>query len=259
MTFTIAKIMNKKNLIIFLTVILVVIFGIYFWNYKFGYQKEYNSGYKKESPQIEVAPQEKKVEKPYIKVISPNGGEVFKEGQDIPITWVSEGINNIYIHAYYYNDNNNIGDEFIFNSGECRLTYEPISAAAAAAGEYIVKNDGGGRCGKMPVGNKIKIEISEQATDVKDNSDNYFTITTPSLIRKDFSYPYPVSYEKEHTTTHFFNFSLTGISLGKREVPSFVSHKSPYKSGMEIYALTLYFKINNVGYYGGRRVFGAHF
>jgi len=70
-------------------------------------------------------------------------------------------------------------------------------------------------------------------------------------LRESFSYPYPVTYRYNHTATHFFDFSLTGISLGERTVPSFVSrHSLDYKPGKEIYALTLYLKINNVGRYG---------
>ena len=116
--------------------------------------------------------------KSFIKVLSPNGGEKFNEGQDISITWTSKGVNNVYIHAYYYDENNNVGvpgsgEEFSFNEGQCRLTYEPVPAST---GKYVVKNGGSGRCGKMPAGNKIKIQISEQATDIKDLSDNYFSI-----------------------------------------------------------------------------------
>jgi len=112
-------------------------------------------------------------EEPYIEVLSPNGGEIFEEGQDIPITWISEEVNNVYIHAYYYDENNNKGnpEEFSFNSGECRLTYEPVSAAT---GRYIT--GGSSRCGKMPAGNRIKIEVSGQAIDIKDQSDDYFSI-----------------------------------------------------------------------------------
>jgi len=122
---------------------------------------------------------------PPITVLSPNGGEKFNEGQDISITWTSKGVNNVYIHAYYYDENNNIGDpgsseEFSFNSGECRLTYEPVPAST---GKYVVKNGGSGRCGKMPAGNKIKIQISEQATDIKDLSDNYFSIVAEENIK----------------------------------------------------------------------------
>ena len=145
------------------------------------YQRYYIA--EKEQPNIQTPATEtptttEESAKPYIKVFSPNGGEKFNEGQDISITWTSKGVNNVYIHAYYYDENNNIGDpgsseEFSFNSGECRLTYEPVPAST---GKYVVKNGGSGRCGKMPAGNKIKIQISEQATDIKDLSDNYFSI-----------------------------------------------------------------------------------
>jgi hypothetical protein len=116
---------------------------------------------------------------PYIKVRFPNGGETFKEGENINILWDSKGVDNIYIRAYYYDANNNIGDpgsgeEFSFNSGECRLTYEPVSAVNSMY--YTVKNDRGGRCGQMPAGNRIKIEISTQGLDIKDTSDDYFII-----------------------------------------------------------------------------------
>jgi len=130
-----------------------------------------------QTPTIEI-PTTEENEKPYITVLSPNGGEKFNEGQDIPITWTSEGINNVYIYAYYYDENNNIGipgssEEFSFNEGQCRLTYESVPAST---GNYVVKNDGSGRCGKMPTGDRIKIQISGQTTDIKDISDNYFII-----------------------------------------------------------------------------------
>jgi len=72
---------------------------------------------------------------------------------------------------------------------------------------------------------------------------------TTNLIQESFSYPYPVEYRYNHTATHFFDYSLTGLSLGKRTVPSFV-YTSNYKPGNEIYALTLYLKIKNIGRYG---------
>jgi len=120
-------------------------------------------------------------EKPFIKVISPNGGEVFKEDQDISIKWASKNINNVDIHAYYYNGNNNIGDpaykEFSFNSGECRLNYEPISISTNGGIDgFVIKNGASSRCGKMPIGSRIKIEISSQTPRVADTSDNYFSI-----------------------------------------------------------------------------------
>jgi len=112
-----------------------------------------------------------------ITILSPNGGEIFNQGQDISIKWASRGIDNVYISAYYFDTNGNIGnpelDEYTFNNGECRLTYEPISAAS---GQYIIKKDFSGRCGKLPIGSRIKIEVSEQGTNIKDLSDNYFSI-----------------------------------------------------------------------------------
>ena len=70
------------------------------------------------------------------------------------------------------------------------------------------------------------------------------------LINKKFTYPYPLEWRYEHTKTLFFDYSLTGVSLGKRTVPSFVAHDSPYKPGTEVHALTLYFKIRNIGTHG---------
>jgi len=163
---------------------------------------------------------------PFIKVLSPNGGEKFNKGQDITITWTSKGVNNVYIHAYYYDANGNIGDpgssdEFSFNGGECRLTYEPVPAST---GKYIVKNGGSGRCGQMPAGNRIKIEISGQATDIKDFSDNYFSIVANEQI------PYievlqPESQLKEGGV-YSIKWNQTGLSDKKVNIYLYAYHQN---------------------------------
>ena len=96
---------------------------------------------------------------PSITITSPSGGKTFVFGQTIPITWTSTGVDKVLISAYYYDANGAIGipdgTNYSFNEGQCRLTYESISATQ---GNFIANN--GGRCGLMPIGTRIKFQIT---------------------------------------------------------------------------------------------------
>lgn len=111
-----------------------------------------------------------------ITITSPNGGEIFNLGQEIPIRWESTGIDSVYIYAYYYDANGQVGIpdgiNYSFNEGECRLTYEAVSAKN---GTFIANK--GDRCGLMPEGIRIKITIRDSKNgNTEDVSDNYFSI-----------------------------------------------------------------------------------
>ena len=119
---------------------------------------------------------------PDIKVISPNGGEQFKKGQDIVVKWTSQGVNKVSIRATYYDSNNNViiadgsDDVHTINGGECRITYEPISALS---GSLTVVGGNTGRCGVLPANNKVYILITGttiNGNSISDMSDNYFSI-----------------------------------------------------------------------------------
>jgi|GEM_PF-3034166 len=117
---------------------------------------------------------------PSITVTSPNGGEVYKEGQPIQITWNSTGVDKVSIYASYYDINGVVDPLSPFAGGECRLTYESVPAS-----EKTFTFDRG-RCGVMPAGQRIKITITGSKSDgtgimvhgswLEDTSDNYFSI-----------------------------------------------------------------------------------
>ena len=118
---------------------------------------------------------------PDIKVLFPNGGEQFKKGEDIVVKWASRGIDEINIRAFYYDANGEVGvpdgRNYIFNEGECRITYEPVFASI---GSFTVTGGDTGRCGVLPDSNRIRILISgntRTGNTISDTSDNYFSIT----------------------------------------------------------------------------------
>jgi len=84
--------------------------------------------------------------------------------------------------------------------------------------------------------NQIKLEKEALQKEKED------LIPKNSLIHKDFSYPYPISWTWKEEIREA-DFSLTAVSLGERTIPSSVQSSS-YISGDKVNALTLYFKIN---------------
>ena len=127
---------------------------------------------------------EESLNSPYIKVLSPNGGEVFIKGKDIIVSWISQRVDKVNIYISYYNLNNVVDPNNPINEGECRITYESVSALA---GSYVIVGGNTGRCGVLPESSKIKIEISGYDSNnlslkVNDQSDNYFSIIANSTI-----------------------------------------------------------------------------
>jgi len=64
------------------------------------------------------------------------------------------------------------------------------------------------------VENKAKTEQQDERKEEERKEEN--------LIRKDFSYPYPLGWSYQHAKTLSFKYYLTGVSLGRRKIPSFV-------------------------------------
>ncbi|MCX6751592.1 MAG: peptidoglycan-binding protein [Candidatus Nomurabacteria bacterium] len=102
---------------------------------------------------------------PSITVLSPNGGETYKMGQTYNIVWNSTGVDKVYIY----------------------LSKKDINGVVALIGDNISAS-----LGKYPwtipvdnsdiiKGGQFKIVISKDGADSTfDNSDNYFTITSPT-------------------------------------------------------------------------------
>lgn len=153
----------KKRILIIIIAILVVLGGVFVYQY---YAMQ-NANIKNQNDSAKL--QNEAIT--YIKVTSPKGGEIFKEGQDFTITWQSKGINNVYIRVVSFDDN--LPEDSYYKSGECRLTFEPIPAFT---GIYIVKGGGQSKCGTVPAGAKLKVQISDQDSQTTVLSDNYFSI-----------------------------------------------------------------------------------
>jgi hypothetical protein len=107
---------------------------------------------------------------PWIKVISPNGGERWEIGKTYNIKWESAGVGKVYITLFNYDQQDS-----------CRLTYESI----VNTGSYSFVPGQQGRCPQsIFIGNRMKIEVSADVNttngiEVKDDSDNYFSIVSP--------------------------------------------------------------------------------
>ncbi len=114
----------------------------------------------------EEAPKVK--EKPYIKVISPNGGEKWKAGETYDIIWTASGVDKVVIDAMGYGPGNG-GVE--------------LGKIDAILGKFFWKIDP--NVSYVP-GNNLKIRITEASDSAfYDESDNYFSIiereTSPSI------------------------------------------------------------------------------
>ncbi|MEO0084949.1 MAG: hypothetical protein ABIJ94_04430, partial [candidate division WOR-3 bacterium] len=120
------------------------------------------------TPKPEIPSKGKENVEPYIKVLSPNGGEQWKIGETYNIKWDSAGVSKIYVTLLNYSQ-----------TDSCRLTYESITNT----GSYSFNTGQQGRCPQSVfIGDKIKIEISADVyttngVEIKDESDNYFSIT----------------------------------------------------------------------------------
>ena len=102
---------------------------------------------------------------PSITVLSPNGGEKYETGQNYNITWNSVGVEKMFIFIYQKRGDVNgvvslIGDNILASLGNYSWTI-PVNNSDI--------NKGG----------QFKIVISKNgSSNVFDNSDNYFTITS---------------------------------------------------------------------------------
>jgi peptidoglycan hydrolase-like protein with peptidoglycan-binding domain len=117
---------------------------------------------------------------PSITVLSPNGGEVYKPGQQITITWKSTGLSstdNVYIGI--------IGDD---NTSICVEALVKVSNTGSFI--YTIPDPGvspdirsGRQCYNTSYGNHFKVNVQYYNVDRDtfwDHSDNLFTITTPT-------------------------------------------------------------------------------
>jgi hypothetical protein len=77
------------------------------------------------------------------------------------------------------------------------------------------------------------------------------TLNKEPLIKQEFSYPYPFSFEeKNEYNPYYFKFDLTKVTFGEKTIGNFHSYNQQYQAGQKINALTLYFKIIQPFYYG---------
>ncbi len=113
------------------------------------------------------------VTKPYIKILSPNGGETWEIGKSYDITWSSKGIDKVTIFLADFRE-------------ESPVTWHRISPdLSATLGKYSwkVADCYDSICNFTP-GEKYKIKISESATSpsypllAEDESDDYFSIVS---------------------------------------------------------------------------------
>ncbi len=178
---------NQKGVssIIFIIIIIALLVVAGYFGYQYYTNKRVtsqlevqNQNQQNQNQQNQITPQQNNITvQPSITVLSPNGGEVFKEEGDIIVKWTSENVEKVYIRAWYYDANGIIGvpdrQNYSFNEGQCRITYDSVSASL---GSYAIKGGSIGKCGILEATDRIKIEITAQDNSAKDTSDNYFTI-----------------------------------------------------------------------------------
>jgi uncharacterized cupin superfamily protein len=129
--------------------------------------------------------------KPFIQVLSPNGGEKWEIGKTYEIRWRSAGIGKVYITLFNYDQQDS-----------CRLTYESIDNTGSY---YFVPGQQGSCPQSTLLGNKIKIEISADVNttngvEVRDESDDYFSIVSPALSAKSCD-----ELSNDPTASYYFN------------------------------------------------------
>ncbi|MDO8524372.1 MAG: Ser-Thr-rich GPI-anchored membrane family protein [bacterium] len=101
-----------------------------------------------------------------ISVVSPNGGETFKEGDSLIIKWSSANIANV--QAFIRNVSDNSSQWILLN------TISDISASSKTFSWLIPVGYG------TNAGSHYKIKVSESGGSVYDESDSYFSIVAPT-------------------------------------------------------------------------------
>jgi len=134
------------------------------WHYSYNWLHNYVQ----EEMKLSEIKTPKKTETPYIKVVSPNGGEIWKVGEEYEIIWKSEGINPnlpVAITLIDYSKNKKYGID--------------TSWAKIGDGKFIT-SWGAAFPISVASGNKYKIRVYVNTKDITaqfpDESDDYFSI-----------------------------------------------------------------------------------
>ena len=192
-----------STILIIVIVLVVVAGGILAWQYwsePVGPEPTTEDQEEIDQPVVENGANDEFNKEPYIKTITPNGGEEWTIGKIAIVKWDSVGVEKVNILLIDYRA-----------PEQCVLNQEPVSASI---GEYVFKVenykcDGGMTSGvgtTLPIKNgemyKIKIEDANQPDIVSDFSDSYFSIletneTANWQIYRNEEYGYKVKYPEE--------------------------------------------------------------
>jgi len=114
----------------------------------------------------EIAAESSAPSAPFIKVISPNGGEKLEIGKSYDITWQSQSIETVFIRWINYTDNS-----YVYIASNIPAQPGKFS--------WLVPNN-------IKTGDRYKIEVIESLPEIapidRDMSDNYFSIIQPRIL-----------------------------------------------------------------------------
>jgi hypothetical protein len=184
---------NKKFLVIVIVLIVVILFvGVYYFMGKSSNSSVVNL------PKVEEnLSQENQVVSdnfseclpttaPWIKVLSPNGGETYTAGQQITVKWKS--CNNPYMPKQVFVRLSNSKDYYYYLSGNhFNQVYSPdtgsLTATIPAVGDVTSVS---GEPQKFVLGNDFKITVvvyPQEMNSIEDSSDNFFTINSKNISK----------------------------------------------------------------------------
>ena len=188
----------KKFLLPLVLVVIVVVGGLFIWKTKVASNQQaslFNSNVVKTACKINIGPNGLPLPGvPSIKVISPNGGETFTDGQQITVKWSScnipaSSVATLALHLYDIN-NNSLGNIGLTNSASLNDGTETITLPTLA----YIKQANPGLFQNAVFGKHFKIDLGSGVNGaVQDFSDNLFTInsklackpTDPAVVRVD--------------------------------------------------------------------------
>lgn len=201
---------NKKNLVLLIILGFLFISGFTYFKVKKSTTKnvEVNN-----NSSVDTSKYCKTEDKAWIKVLSPNGGEVYQAGQQVTVKWKTCNLlrtDQIAIGLLRQSSN---GFNFIENSRVYNLQNDGTEIFTLPSNE------------KAGLVYRIDVDLTRntEVWDINDESDNLFTITIPNNVSTKLPTPYFSSSDWPPATQNSsVSYSCTPVTLGGPDEPKIV-------------------------------------